>query len=677
MLSDTSSSSSSGSLAEDVGDALTADHGPYTARPSTDLFDDEEELANEFGASIFARIDQDTPFSCRPPKNRLNLEWRDINYKITYAQPAFENRFFQTALKFLPLPPALLTRLGLYKTGEIPILNNVSGSVGAGELVAIMGPTGSGKTTLLNVLSKRITHGGANHLTGQVLINGNDKITAARLKRRMAYVLQEDIFFPEISVRETVRTAAMLKLPRKMSAADKKAAVEDVLNELGISRCANTIVGDGWTRGVSGGERKRTNIATEIVGNRPLVFLDEPTTGLDAATSLGLVVSMRALAQSGHTVVSTIHQPSSAMFLMFDRVILLAEGGWTVYSGPTKDVLSYFASLGLHAPIGYNAADFMLEVVSCHKPSKDGRTVRQLLIDSYAAQEQKQEQPAEKEMQEEEDQSELERTVQDLRKGKKYTTPFWLQLWILAQRTFKQRRAEILCWRQVVLVVALAVLSGLLWLRLGKDVPAERAVLNKERDTGTYRLSAYYLAKVLAEVPLMLVLPFVYAVITYWMVGLTEHAGAFFLYVLTICMLAVFSSVMGLLIGTTIPDMSKAMVLSVIILLVTILLGGFFISRRTLRDWIFWARWTSFMKYTYELALLNEYHIGHDTFTPSTVNSQYATDLTGGVITGEAVLDHANVETKIWADFLFLAGSIVLAHTLAYLSLRFLNKKKI
>ena len=83
-------------------------------------------------------------------------------------------------------------------------------------------------------------------------------------------------------------------------------------------------------------------------------------TGLDAATSLGLVVSMRALAKSGHTVVSTIHQPSSAMFLMFDRVILLAEGGWTVYSGPTKDVLSYFASLGLHTPgPQYNAADFM------------------------------------------------------------------------------------------------------------------------------------------------------------------------------------------------------------------------------------------------------------------------------------------------------------------------------
>lgn len=82
------------------------------------------------------------------------------------------------------------------------------------------------------------------------------------------------------------------------------------------------------------------------------------------------------------------------------------------------------------------------------------------------------------------------------------------------------------------------------------------------------------------------------------------------------------------------------------------------------------------MKYSYELALLNEYQIGDDTFTPDPVNSQYATELVDGVIPGEAVLDHYDVETKIWADFLFLAGSIVVAHVLAYLSLRFLNKKK-
>ena len=109
---------------------------------------------------------------------------------------------------------------------------------------------------------------------------------------------------------------------------------------------------------MSGGERKRTNIATEIVSNPALIFLDEPTSGLDAATSLGLIVSLKTLAKSGHTVVTTIHQPSSAMFMMFDRVLLLAEGGWVVYSGSAQEIMSYFNSLGLHAPSTYNPADF-------------------------------------------------------------------------------------------------------------------------------------------------------------------------------------------------------------------------------------------------------------------------------------------------------------------------------
>lgn len=106
-------------------------------------------------------------------------------------------------------------------------------------------------------------------------------------------------------------------------------------------------------------------------------------------------------------------------------------------------------------------------MVNCKKQTKDGRTVKQFLIDSYAAAH-REEEPASSEGKVE-DEYELKRSVQDVRKGKKYTTPFWEQLWVLSQRTFKQRRAEILCFRQVVQFVALAVLSGLLWLRLDKD----------------------------------------------------------------------------------------------------------------------------------------------------------------------------------------------------------------
>lgn len=102
--------------------------------------------------------------------------------------------------------------------------------------------------------------------------------------------------------------------------------------------------------------------------------------------------------------------------------------------------------------------------------------------------------------------------------------------------------------------------------------------------------------------------------------------------------------------------------------------GGFFVSQQTLRVWIAWARWVSFIKYSYELLLLIEYQIGDDTYTPAAVNSQYPT--TNGVITGDDVLDHLNVETKIWADVLFLVGTILVTRLLAYFALRFLNKKQ-
>lgn len=89
------------------------------------------------------------------------------------------------------------------------------------------------------------------------------------------------------------------------------------------------------------------------------MFIDEPTSGLDAATSLALIVSLKTLARSGHTIITTIHQPSSAMFMLFDKVLLLAEGGWVVYFGSPREVFKYFNSLGLEAPGHYNPADFM------------------------------------------------------------------------------------------------------------------------------------------------------------------------------------------------------------------------------------------------------------------------------------------------------------------------------
>jgi ABC-type multidrug transport system fused ATPase/permease subunit len=198
------------------------------------LYEDDEEMAI---VSKYAKVNQPCPFSQHPPKHSINLEWRDINYKVVFPLPP-SNLFFKLLLK-LPIPD-MLTK-PFKKKMEMHILHDVSGSVRSGELIAIMGPTGSGKTTLLNVLARRIKR----NVTGDILVNG-ESVQGRRLKRRMAYVLQDDIFFPNLTVRDTVSYTAYLKLSKSLSWKEKRERVDEILTELGIQRCSNTIVGGGW-----------------------------------------------------------------------------------------------------------------------------------------------------------------------------------------------------------------------------------------------------------------------------------------------------------------------------------------------------------------------------------------------------------------------------------------------
>jgi len=127
----------------------------------------------------------------------------------------------------------------------------------------------------------------------------------------------------------------------------------------------------------------------------------------------------------------------------------------------------------------------------------------------------------------------------------------------------------------------------------------------------------------------------------------------------------------GLLISATVLDTKRAITVSVIIMLSSVLLGGFFISTSTLAVWISWAQWVSYIKYSYELILLNEFDLGSRDFTPSDPSSY-----TSNPITGQDILNKANVNTNVWGDVIFIVGLIIISRFLAYLSLRFLNKPK-
>jgi len=199
------------------------------------------------------------------------------------------------------------------------ILQNVSGVAKAGEILAIMGPSGSGKTTLLDVLAGRVAYQG-----GEVTLGARPM--TKKLTRQVAYVRQEDLFFEDLSVRDQLTYTALLRLPRTWSRPRKDHEVEVVVGRLRLEKCANTPI-----RRISGGEKKRTNIGTELLTNARVVLLDEPTSGLDSTSAAALVRTLREVAAGGKSVVTAIHQPSSEVFhRAFHRVLLLADGR-TVY----------------------------------------------------------------------------------------------------------------------------------------------------------------------------------------------------------------------------------------------------------------------------------------------------------------------------------------------------------
>jgi ABC-type multidrug transport system ATPase subunit len=153
-----------------------------------------------------------------------------------------------------------------------------------------------------------------------------------------AYVTQEDVLLGTLTVKETITYSAHLRLPSTMSKEEISGLVDGTIIETGLQDCADRLIGNWHLRGISGGESKRTSIALEILTKPRLLFLDEPTSGLDSASAFFVVQILRSLARDGRTVISSIHQPSSEVFALFDDLFLLS-GGETVYFGEAKTAI--------------------------------------------------------------------------------------------------------------------------------------------------------------------------------------------------------------------------------------------------------------------------------------------------------------------------------------------------
>lgn len=238
------------------------------------------------------------------------------------------------------------------------ILDNLSGQFKPGTATAILGPSGSGKTTLLNFLSARMRASKTLAVKGDLFINGRKENSVKSMKHRFSYVMQDDIMYEDLSPYESIITTAKLA-----GIKDPEQKTKDIIRWLGLEKCKDTRVGGGFTRGVSGGEKKRTSIALEVITDPSLIFLDEPTTGLDSKSALDVASILRMLAKNGRTIVTTIHQPSSEIMSRFDRILCLCEGK-IVYDGPPANIPTHFSEIGYPAPPLTNPADHLMSILN-------------------------------------------------------------------------------------------------------------------------------------------------------------------------------------------------------------------------------------------------------------------------------------------------------------------------
>ncbi|KAE8157559.1 P-loop containing nucleoside triphosphate hydrolase protein [Aspergillus tamarii] len=240
-----------------------------------------------------------------------------------------------------------------------PILTGISGEAHRGSLLGILGPSGSGKSSLVKILAGR-----GSATSGRVVYNGIQGHKSI-YKYAIGFVPQDDIILPELTVYENVAHAAYVKLRGRQSSKALTQHVNELLCSLGLAHVQHSVVGNAEKRGISGGERKRVNIALELIGAPLALILDEPTSGLDSATALSLMKLIKSIALSGVTVICVLHQPRPDIFDLLDSILLL-DSSQQVYSGMVSGVRSHFEAMGhrFHDGSDPNLADTILDTLS-------------------------------------------------------------------------------------------------------------------------------------------------------------------------------------------------------------------------------------------------------------------------------------------------------------------------
>ncbi|CAJ2631086.1 ABC transporter G family member 1-like protein [Trifolium pratense] len=536
------------------------------------------------------------------------------------------------------------------------LLNDISGEARDGEIMAFLGASGSGKSTLIDALANRIAKG---KLKGSVKLNG-ESVESSLLKVISAYVMQDDLLFPMLTVEETLTFAAEFRLPRSLSKSKKNARVQALIEQLGLRNAAKTVIGDEGHRGVSGGERRRVSIGIDIIHDPIVLFLDEPTSGLDSTSAFMVVKVLQRIAQSGSIVIMSIHQPSYRILGILDRMIFLSRGQ-VVYSGSPSQLPSYFGEFGHPIPEGDNRTEFALDLIRELEGSPGG--TKSLVEFNKSWQSMTKLHNSDASHNTTSSLSLKEAISASISRGKlvsgatattnsnpspnatpsslssmvpAYANPFWIELLTLSKRsiTNTRRMPELFGIRLGAVVVTGFILATMFWQldntprgvqeRLGFFAFAmsttfyttadalpifiqERYIFMRETSHNAYRRWSYVISHAIVALPPLLFLSLAFACITFWAVGLDGgFSGFLFYFVIIFASFWAGNSFVSFLSGV-VPHVMLGYTIVVAILAYFLLFSGFFINRdRIPRYWI-WFHYISLVKYPYEAVLQNEF----------------------------------------------------------------------
>ncbi|KAF2191656.1 hypothetical protein K469DRAFT_487704, partial [Zopfia rhizophila CBS 207.26] len=639
---------------EDLIRILTMNQRNFSSisRGSHSITRNEDELKeiNKLMAKIFGRIRQKQSEEERT--RHLGVIFKNLTVKGQSLGATIQPTVGDV---LLGLPRVLE---GLFKrgaTGGNPsirtILNKFTGCIRPGEMLLVLGRPGAGVSTFLKVIGNQ--RYGYERVDGKVAYGGEDAETmAAKYRSEVLYNPEVDLQYATLKVKDTLRFALKTRTPGSHSRKEGESR-KDYINEFlqvatklfWIEHTMETIVGNEFKRGVSGGEKKRVSIAEALITKASTQCWDDPTRGLDSSTALEYVRALRSLTNMAHTSTAVaLYQASEDMWACFDKVLLI-DGGECCFFGPTEVAVQYFKDLGFEKPERWTSADFLTSVSSEYQRQiRAGfedwipRTPREF-AEAFRASDQV--------FKNQEDivqfESELYNMMEKRRdaqtsatKTKNYALPFWKQVLVLTHRQFlimkgdpqtlagkwggvlfeavvvgslffdMPKTSEGIFLRGGVLFFMLLFNALLALAELSHSFEA-RPILIKHKSFSFYRPPAYAIAQTVLDVPLLFVQVTMFDIIVYFMSGLQRTASQFFianlfLYLLTMTVYAAFRAI-----GATVPSLDAATRFTGLGMQALVVYTDYIIPPKNMKPWLSWLRWLNPIQYCFEALMVNEF----------------------------------------------------------------------